>query len=225
MHHRATRLAAAAFLLSVLAVPGRGEEARQPYPGALSAVEFIKDRDVYGRHGEDVGEVEDLLVGADGRVAAVVIGPDTLLGLGAGAFAVPLERIEGGVIGDRPSIRIPVTADETDTLFGPDLAADLPEDNAPYWRVQARIGAEVVVEDGPSPSLLGRVDDFALKDGRLVAVIVAAPEGAGPSWKRAFPYAGQGPDWAPGEGRFSLPMSRQEALATPEFDYDRLVAR
>lgn len=65
----------------------------------------LMDRTVYNLQNESIGDVEDILIGPDGRVQALLLGVGGFLGLGEKTIAVPFDRFEllptAGVWGDR----------------------------------------------------------------------------------------------------------------------------
>ena len=68
------------------------------YPVAKDMEKFI-GKDVYGAKGDEVGELNNLLIGPDGRVRAAVIEFGGFLGIGEHQVAVPWDRLS--VQGDR----------------------------------------------------------------------------------------------------------------------------
>lgn len=72
--------------------------------GAVTAVNPLAgmgrelvDRDVYGAQGNEVGEIEDVVMGADNKVTAVLVDVGGFLGIGERRVAIPIDqlRIEG----------------------------------------------------------------------------------------------------------------------------------
>ncbi len=228
-------LAAAAQTLQETPVRPSGREATKPAPflGGVSAVEFIRDRDVYGALSEDIGEVADLVVGPDNRVVSVIAVIERFLDIGESYVSVPVELIEGGMIGGRPAIRIPIT-DEDDMfdypLFGgPErpggLAREIrPVDAEPIlpgglWRVSEQIGrpVRVIGEDGDLAGF-GLVDDFILSENEVVAVIVTPDVSVGAGGPRGFAVQAFGGGWNPAKGEYRLPLTADAALAEPRID-------
>jgi len=76
--------------------PGSGTAAVAPttgvFPMATDAKNLI-DKNVYGADGNQVGEVNNLLVGTDGRVHAAVIEFGGFLGIGERKVAVPWDQL------------------------------------------------------------------------------------------------------------------------------------
>ncbi|MCB1883284.1 MAG: PRC-barrel domain-containing protein [Geminicoccaceae bacterium] len=57
----------------------------------------LMDKDLYGAGGKEVGEIEDLLIGQDGKsVDAVIAEVGGFLGIGQRKVAVPLDSVQHG---------------------------------------------------------------------------------------------------------------------------------
>jgi sporulation protein YlmC with PRC-barrel domain len=73
------------------------------FPMAAEVEKFI-GKDVYGAAGEDVGEIENLLIGPDGRVRAAIIEFGGFLGIGENEVAVPWDQLK--ITGDRATVNM-----------------------------------------------------------------------------------------------------------------------
>ena len=60
----------------------------------------IVGKDVYGADNRNMGEVEDVVMGANGQVESVLVDVGGFLGLGARRVAIPISQIQLGQ-GDR----------------------------------------------------------------------------------------------------------------------------
>lgn len=67
-------------------------------------IQGVIGKDVYGENGHEVGEVENLLIGKDGRVQAAIVEFGGFLGVGENQVAVPWDRLH--VAGDRVNVRM-----------------------------------------------------------------------------------------------------------------------
>jgi hypothetical protein len=92
------RLPLSLVALCLMAAPALAQTASAPPPllseppaGAMRASAF-KGVPVIGMDHVRIGTIEDLLLGPDGRVAAVVVGTGGVLGLGEKKVAVPFDR-------------------------------------------------------------------------------------------------------------------------------------
>jgi sporulation protein YlmC with PRC-barrel domain len=74
---------------------GRGEARAiaQPQPGQMLGSDLRGTR-VYGASNESIGDISDLVVDRDGRLAAVIVGVGGFLGIGQKDVAVPFEALE-----------------------------------------------------------------------------------------------------------------------------------
>jgi sporulation protein YlmC with PRC-barrel domain len=87
--------------------PAAGAMAVAPVAGTFpmaTEVEKFIGKDVYGAAGEDVGEIENLLIGPDGRVRAAIIEFGGFLGIGENEVAVPWDQLK--ITGDRATVNM-----------------------------------------------------------------------------------------------------------------------
>ncbi|MDF1586862.1 PRC-barrel domain-containing protein [Marinimicrococcus flavescens] len=84
------------------------------------AISQLMDEDVEGADGEEIGEIEDVLVDQEGRVAAVVLEVGGFLGLGERKVALPMSQIE--VRGEDRDLFTSATRDQLEEL--PAIARD-----------------------------------------------------------------------------------------------------
>jgi sporulation protein YlmC with PRC-barrel domain len=98
---------------NVIALEGWGYD--DLYARGMSAEEFIDEYEVYGAAGEEIGDVEDVIVGADGEVLAVVAEIGGFIDIGDTHVAVPWDEVEL-VVGEQ-AITVPVT-DENVENYG-----------------------------------------------------------------------------------------------------------
>lgn len=77
--------------------PAPGAGAVAPAAGVfpmVAEVERFIGKDVYGAAGEDVGDLENMLIGPDGRVRAAIIEFGGFLGIGTNKVAVPWDQLQ-----------------------------------------------------------------------------------------------------------------------------------
>ncbi|KMO18276.1 PRC-barrel domain-containing protein [Methylobacterium indicum] len=87
-------------LVAMLIAPARAQQPApdaagfltRPEPGSMRASKLVGVK-VIGQDHVRVGEIEDVLLGEDGRVRAVVIGVGGFLGIGQKSVAVPFDRL------------------------------------------------------------------------------------------------------------------------------------
>ncbi|MGP9821585.1 PRC-barrel domain-containing protein [Salinarimonas sp. NSM] len=184
------------------------------YAGGMSAEEFIDEYEVYGAAGEEIGDVEDVIVGADGRILAVVAEIGGFIDIGDTHVAVPWDEVEMAV--GEQAITIPVTEDTIDDYgvfgtgyygddygVGGDVAAtgavveqevvtglDDAELGPRAYRVSEIIGDYARIRgDDDTPRNYGYVNDVILSEGRVQAVVVSADTAYGRG-AYAYPYYG-----------------------------------
>lgn len=100
--------------------------ARQGYADAAMArqLEHLIGRRVTNPQGQDLGEVEDLLVRPDGKVAGVVVEWGVLAGLSANQVAVPWTQVR--VSPDGRKLTVDATKDQLEKMpkYDPDVPAN-----------------------------------------------------------------------------------------------------
>lgn len=84
----------------------------------VAEVERLIGREVYGMRGEEVGEIENLLIGPDGRVRAAIIEFGGFLGIGENEVAVPWDRMN--VAGDRVIVNMTEEQIKAEPRWTPD---------------------------------------------------------------------------------------------------------
>ncbi len=206
------------------------------YDGGFSAEEFIDEMEVYGPTGEEIGDVENIIIGADGKVLSIIAEVGGLWEMGDTHVNVPWDRIEVRA-GER--ITIPVTQETveeyslfTDSLLMADeAAADIQAvegDNAGVvqtgtraWRVTELIDDYTRIKEGDGFSNYGYVDDVIIKDGEVASVVVRPDVTWGARGLYAYPYYGYGYGWSPGLGYYDLPYAREEIAKAEPFEHER----
>jgi sporulation protein YlmC with PRC-barrel domain len=87
--------------------PRAGAAAVAPATGTFPVakdVESLMGKDVYGADGKDVGDLENVLVGPNGRVRAAIVEFGGFLGIGEHKVAVPWEELN--IQGDRVTVNM-----------------------------------------------------------------------------------------------------------------------
>ena len=201
------------------------------------SVEDLLDADVNGPTGEDIGDVENVVFGSDGKVLSVIAEIGGFAELGDTHVSIPWDRVEAGV--DEDDITIPLTQEtiEEYSLFAdPVLTASeaastvqqVEGDNAGValtgeraWRASEAIGDYARLKDGDGFANYGYVDDLIIRNGEIAAVVVSPDVGVGTRGLYAYPYYGYGYGWHPGLNYYDLPYERDEIAALEPFDYER----
>ena len=77
-----------------IAVPAGNIEFLASMPGDTSSLSIFRNRAVYNTAGESIGDINDLLLGPDGKITTLVVGVGGFLGMGEKNVAVPFEQLE-----------------------------------------------------------------------------------------------------------------------------------
>lgn len=152
------------------------------------SAEQLLDEDVYGATGDEIGELEDMIIGPDGQIQYVVVEGSGFLDIADTHAAVPWDRVTR--IGTS-SIAIDVPEGNLDKVGRFPNVEDEPA-IPKNFRVTKLIG-DVVTAGGAG---YGTVDDVIFNDeGKIQAVVVAPALGYdGPEDRVAIPYNAEGYD-------------------------------
>lgn len=199
------------------------------YGAGVSAEEFIDEMDGLSVAGEEIGEVEDLLIGPDGRIVAIVAEIGVAWGLDDTHVSVPFEEVDATRFDT--GIVVPI-AEETIAeydLYGPHVLD--PEEvgsevaigvedalaGGRLTRVTDFIGDRArLLQDEEGAREYGTVSDVILSEGEIAAVVVE-PDAAFGAGTRAYPYYGH----TPGGATHDLPYGEAEVAELGEFDAER----
>ncbi|WP_147115257.1 PRC-barrel domain-containing protein [Tateyamaria sp. syn59] len=204
------------------------------YAGGISAEEFIDEMEVYGVTGEEIGEVEDLVIGPDGRVLSVIAEVGGFWDIGDTHVNIPFEEVS--LADDSDGIMVPLTGDSvsdydlwtydavsadeagSQTISGVD---DM--DVVRAWRVSELIGDTARLQDGDIYSEFGYINDLILRDGEVAAVVTNASSAYGAGYQ-AYPFYGYDYDmgWDAGSPYYDLPYTEDEIGELERFDYERI---
>ena len=182
----------------------------------------LMDEDVYGQDGEEIGEVEDLIFGPDGRLISLVAEVGGFWDMGDTHVGVPWEQVEyagtdGGVV-------VPVTEENVDdfdvfeysglpgsALEGEMVAGlDDAEIGGRAWRASELIGDYARLSGDEGPMNYGYVTDVIVQDGEVAATIVSARGVYGRGAYAYPPYAGYGYGWEPGSPFYDMPYGEAD---------------
>lgn len=205
-------LAAAAGLASTAAL---GAEVL--YRDAWSANEMLGAQ-VRGERGEDIGEVKDLIVARDGKLAKVVVEVGGFLDIGDQHIGVPWRDVSIGP--DMEWVQVPLQKARGGeySLYDVTPIGESVSAGHGAWRVNELIGDYASLRDVPR---YGMVSDVIFgADGQARGVVVSRPAGA---WGRAgwygYPYA----DYDGRSPTYALPYDRQQLAGqrtvSEGFDY------
>lgn len=190
---------------------------RDLYDGGWTA-EQLFGQTVYGENTEEAGEVENLVVGADGTVEGVIVESGGFLDIGDTHYRVPWDQVK--LTSDLEGITVPVTADNIEqySVFDEEeVAAD-----QRAFRATELIGDYVSLADHRA---YGVVQDLVFdQQGAVQAVVVYPDVGYGARGPYAYPWYGYDAGWEPGVETYDLPYTRSEIEELGPFDYSELPA-
>lgn len=195
----ALTLAAGPLLASPAGAQPAGEASGQtlasPAPGALRGSKVI-GLPVIGMDHVRVGSIEDLLVGAGGRIEAVVIGVGGFLGLGEKLVAVPYDQIAWNL-------------KDVSLTSGP-TSVTTPE-TAPSAEAAAKVGPDTMPGANTTRDVLGGVEG---KHTGRVTDATGSVKPDKPTPERATVLAGGEPLHA------EIRMTKAQLGAAPAFQYE-----
>lgn len=94
------------------AIPLNEWRERDLYADGWSADDFLDEMDVHGPDGEEIGDVEDIIVDADGKIVAIIAEVGGLWGIGATHVSIPWDQVEVDRAEQR--VHVPVTEQNVD---------------------------------------------------------------------------------------------------------------
>lgn len=198
------------------------------YAGAWSADRMLDEFDVYGEEGEEIGSIENLIIGDDGQVLAIIAQVGGFWDIGDTHVSVPFDQVELAP----GEARIPLTEDNADdySIFG----------DAGFYYEETAQNVNVVDDDLETPPGIlkatdligdyaylsdnlryGYVSDLLIRDGKVASVVVNAA-GYGTPGYYAYPYTTHG--WGRGVNgwRYDLPYTEDDVAGMDTFDYDQM---
>jgi len=172
----------------------------------------------FGPNRNEVGNVENVIFGPDGKVRKLIVTTGGFLGIGDTALAVNWKDIKIGP--DIGYVNTPLTAEVVDKygLFDgmPDQVAKGPRE----WRATELIGDYVNLK---KDIRYGHVRDLIIsKEGELKAVIVSPDRGyGGYGAYYAYPYYGYSRGWDPGYYSYDLPFGKTDIGGLLPYAYNK----
>lgn len=194
--------------------------------------EELLEATVYGPIGDEIGDVENIIVGPDGRILSVIAEVGGLWDIGDTHVNIPWDQLQ--FTAGAEGVRVPVTEEtvedyslfreRTMTAAGAASAVqkvgDEVETGPRAWKLSNLTQDYVRLGDG---SGYGYVDDVVFnRKGEIKAVIVQPDVGYGTRGYYAYPFWGWGAGWEPGLDYYDLPYQQEEIGRLEPFDYERL---
>ena len=173
---------------------------------AWSATRLI-GLEVRGADGESVGEVEDVVVGDDDRVAALVLELGGPLDVGDAHVRVPWEGVDSvDAVGSLQYVALPLADDE---LAGLDASTADAALEPGEWRAADLVGDAVRLVDS-APDERGTVDDLLFgADGALEAVVASGVPGTDGA-AAPYPFFGADYGFEPALDTYTLPYGTDD---------------
>lgn len=174
----------------------------------------LMDQDVYGSNANEIGEVQDVLVGPDGKIRAIVVEAGGFLDIGDAAFRIPWNEVNLTPGTEGVQIKMTeATAERYDLFDGPETVFTGPRE----FRLSELIGDYARLQDGTG---YGLVSDVVIsREGRISGVIVTRDIGLG-AGAYGYPYYGYGYGFDPGFNWYGMPYSSpDQAAMAPRIDY------
>lgn len=225
MRHRHLMLLAVTAFAAACTMTGQG-----PFTAPAAAPQVWEGRDlsggwaagrvigtgVYARDGEEIGRVENIVIGPDDRVQSVAIRVAEAPEAAGRQVVVPWRDLRATP--SRESFAIPVQADEV--RFYPALEEEgmggAVQAGPRAWRATELIGDTVQLDDD---SAHGRVEDILFgADGTVQGVLVAPAEAGAQAY--ALPFQGFGRGFGPEAPVYALPYGTADIAGAEPFDYD-----
>lgn len=201
------------------------------YTGGISAEEFIDEMEVYSTTGDDIGDVEDIIIGPEGNVVAVVAEIGGVWDIGDTHVSVPFDEVEMNADGN--GIVVPLTEETvgdydvmvTEAMVARDLDSEVTagvDDVAlgRAWRATELIGDYARLTGDSDFLNYGYVNDIILRDGAVAAVVIERAYDRGGGYE-VYPYA-TADDWDAGTPYYDLPYGETDVEGMEPFDYERL---
>lgn len=177
------------------------------------------DQTVYGRNNNALGEVHDVILSADGQIAAIVVEGGGFLDIGDAHFRIPWSQVDRTPTPGRSGITVDISEQEATRqgLFDSGEAISMGERE---FRLSELLNDYVVLENGVG---YGYVNDAVFTDkGQLLAVLVNRDVRYGPRYT-AYPYYGYRYGWHPAHNYYAIPFGTvEEASQGPSIDTKRM---
>lgn len=189
----------------------------EEYEGGWTAQQLF-DTPVYGADGNDIGEIENLIISTEGKIEKIIVEAGGFIDIGDVHLAVPWSEVEVGKGLER--VETPLEEDNVDDFSLFDDDGDEVETDRRSWRATELMYDYVSLEDYRG---YGMVNDLVFsKDGEIEALLVNPDVGYGGGGPYAYPYHGYDRGFEPGADTYRLPYTREEISELGPFDYSVL---
>ena len=169
----------------------------------LWSAERILGLPVRGSDGQELGEVENLVVGPDDRLRAMIVEAGGFLDIGDTHLRVPWNEISVDPTEELEYVDVPFSRGDDFERYASDgrgASGDGPRE----WRADELIGDYVSLDDSAVEGDYGTVRDLMFtSDGQLESVVVNASYRYGGGYYN-YPYRGYGYGFSPGLSTYGL---------------------
>jgi hypothetical protein len=201
------------------------------YSNGWSLERLIENARVYGAEGEEIGEVENVLLSTDGKILSVVAEVGGFLDIADTHVSVPWDQVAFSPALDL--IEIPVDQENVEdySLFGEWGYFTKPEaDVTQVVNEELLTGPRVwkatdLIDDYAllATSLAyGYVDDLIFTNDGMLHAVVVEPDASYAGGPYAFPYYGYAYGWYPGSPYYALPYDQDEITVIDTFDAEKM---
>jgi sporulation protein YlmC with PRC-barrel domain len=186
------------------------------------SVRTLVGKPVRGPGGEEVGEVESIVFGPEGKVLKLILSTGGILGIGDKNLAVKFSDVRIGP--DYDYVTTPITAASVEKFGLFDGVAEKSGDVGPrQWRSSELIGDYVQLKEGIRYAYVR--DLIVSKEGQLQAVIVSPDVGYSPGLRGYYAYPfygyGHGYGWNPGNAYYDLPYGKTDIADLVPYAYNK----
>lgn len=187
------------------------------YKGARRA-NALMDTAVYNPDGQEVGQVEDIIMTPDGTLTAIVLEAGGFLDIGDRHFRVPWKHVEFREGEDDLIAPLDKATAKDTSLFDNEVPLRQQE-----VRLSALLNETVRLKSGQP---YGYVYDAVIRDGQITATVVRPDVAyAGRQDPFAAPYNAYEYGFSPGYDFYLLPYDREQLARLEGFDLQRVGAR
>ncbi|MEX2615244.1 MAG: PRC-barrel domain-containing protein [Alphaproteobacteria bacterium] len=186
----------------------------------------LMDTSVYGPEGDEIGEVENIIIDENGHALAIIAEVGGFWDIGDTHVAVPWDEV-GRENADRVTIPVREETVEDYSIFhvvgNVGATKRVAEDvtaGPRKWKATELLDDYVVLANDEN---YGYVSDLIFdNDGAVRSVIVAPASGHGYVGPFAYPFYRYPHAWSPGHEYYRLPYSREEVSRAELFDYNKM---
>lgn len=196
------------------------------YGTGWSLERLLDEAEVYGGNGDDIGDLENVLISDDGKVQAVIAEVGGFIDIGDTHVAVPWDRLY--ISPDLETVETPVLEDDVEDyspfkeVIGKKGAGDMKTVSSDLatgpkvWKATRLLDEYAYLPNGEP---FGYIDDLIFVGPQLHAVVVSSDAAYGGGFV-AVPYRADGYDAQ--RHRYDVGYDQDEVEQLDEFDRDQM---